>query len=186
MRSGSATRRRRAIPSSGRMIGPGFRPEQHRWRSEFPLPGSGALNRLCVHPAIVDFMERALETRDLRCYQAQVSAKYTGERTTSSRCTPIATTRGCRRAWSRRGGTSSRSSTSAMSTPATRRRTSFRCGDRAAARRRSPLFMPRQDPELYAAEIAARGRARLVARVPARCVSPRRRPHRAAAARVSC
>jgi hypothetical protein len=58
--------------------GPGFRPEQHRWKCEFPFPGSGVLNRLCVHPSIVDFMERALETRDLRCYQAQVSAKYAG------------------------------------------------------------------------------------------------------------
>src|SRR5712691_9945950 len=35
--------------------GPGFRPEQRRWHGEFPFPGSGALNRLCVHPAIIDF-----------------------------------------------------------------------------------------------------------------------------------
>src|SRR5579871_3933900 len=42
--------------------GPGFRPEQHTWRSEFPFPGSGALSRLCVHPAIVDFCGRALGT----------------------------------------------------------------------------------------------------------------------------
>lgn len=58
--------------------GPGFRPEQHRWTHEFALPGTGALNRLCVHPAIVDFAERALETTELRIYQAQVAAKYTG------------------------------------------------------------------------------------------------------------
>jgi hypothetical protein len=58
--------------------GPGFRPEQHRWRGEFPFPGTGALNRLCVHPAIVDFAERALQTSDLRLYQAGISAKYTG------------------------------------------------------------------------------------------------------------
>ncbi len=58
--------------------GPGFRPDQHRWNSEFPYPGSGALNRLSVHPAIVDFAERALQTTDLRLYQAHVSAKYTG------------------------------------------------------------------------------------------------------------
>jgi hypothetical protein len=32
--------------------GPGFRPEQHRWNCDFPFAGSGALNRLCVHPAI--------------------------------------------------------------------------------------------------------------------------------------
>ena len=42
--------------------GPGFRPEQHLWQGEFPFPGSGALNRLCVHPAIVDFAERALQS----------------------------------------------------------------------------------------------------------------------------
>jgi hypothetical protein len=59
--------------------GPGFRPEQHRWRAEFPFPGSGALSRLCVHPAIVDFAERALLTADLRLYQALVSAKFTGD-----------------------------------------------------------------------------------------------------------
>ncbi|HEX4490341.1 MAG TPA: hypothetical protein VH914_03960 [Acidimicrobiia bacterium] len=58
--------------------GPGFRPEQHRWQGQFPLPGSGALNRLYVHPSIVDFAERALGTDDIRLYQASVSAKYTG------------------------------------------------------------------------------------------------------------
>ncbi len=58
--------------------GPGFRPEQHKWLHEFPFPGSGALNRLCVHPAVVDFMERALQSTDLRIYQARVNAKYQG------------------------------------------------------------------------------------------------------------
>jgi hypothetical protein len=58
--------------------GPGFRPEQHRWAAQFPLPGTNALNRLFVHPSIVDFVERALGTDDLRLYQAQVSAKYAG------------------------------------------------------------------------------------------------------------
>src|SRR3984957_6311945 len=33
--------------------GPGFRPEQQRWSATFPFPGS-ALNRLCVHPSIID------------------------------------------------------------------------------------------------------------------------------------
>jgi hypothetical protein len=59
--------------------GPAFRPEQHRFSARFPFYGSGALSRLCVHPAIVDFMERALETVDLRVYQTQVSAKYAGD-----------------------------------------------------------------------------------------------------------
>src|SRR5262249_3677757 len=52
--------------------------EQHIWQARFPFAGSGALNRLCVHPAIVDFMERAVGTTDLRLYQAGVNAKYSG------------------------------------------------------------------------------------------------------------
>lgn len=59
--------------------GPWFRPEQHRWGADFPFMGTGALNRLFVHPSIVDFAERALETRDIRLYQAHVSARYTGD-----------------------------------------------------------------------------------------------------------
>jgi hypothetical protein len=58
--------------------GPGFRTEQHRWITAFPFSGTGALNRLCVHPSIVDFAERALGASDLRLYQAQASAKYAG------------------------------------------------------------------------------------------------------------
>jgi hypothetical protein len=59
--------------------GPGFRPEQHRWRREFPFAGSGLLNRMCTHQSIVDFAARALGTEDIRLYQAGISAKYTGE-----------------------------------------------------------------------------------------------------------
>ncbi len=58
--------------------GPGFRRDQHRWMGAFPFPGSGLLNRLVVHPSIVDFAVRALGSTDVRLYQAQVSAKYTG------------------------------------------------------------------------------------------------------------
>jgi hypothetical protein len=58
--------------------GPGFRDDQHLWQGLFPFPGTGALNRLVVHPGIVDFVERALATTDLRIYQTGVSAKYTG------------------------------------------------------------------------------------------------------------
>jgi len=58
--------------------GPGFRHDQHRWMGAFPFPGSGVLNRLVVHPSIVDFAVRALGSTDVRLYQAQVSAKYTG------------------------------------------------------------------------------------------------------------
>jgi hypothetical protein len=58
--------------------GPGFRPDQQRWASIFPFPGSGALNRICVHSSIVDFAERALDNTDIRLYQARASAKYAG------------------------------------------------------------------------------------------------------------
>jgi hypothetical protein len=58
--------------------GPGFRPEQQRWSATFPFPGTGALNRLCVHLSVVDFAERALESTDIRLYQAGASAKYAG------------------------------------------------------------------------------------------------------------
>lgn len=58
--------------------GPGFRPLQQRWSSTFPFPGTGVLNRLCVHPSVVDFAERALESTDIRLYQAGASAKYAG------------------------------------------------------------------------------------------------------------
>ena len=58
--------------------GPGFRPAQQRWGAAFPFPGSGALNRMCVHPSIVDFAERALDNDDIRLYQAHASAKYAG------------------------------------------------------------------------------------------------------------
>ncbi|MDA8356326.1 MAG: hypothetical protein M0Z95_08550 [Actinomycetota bacterium] len=58
--------------------GPGFRPEQQRWVKTFPFPGAGRLNRLCVHASVVDFAERALGTPDIRLYQAQASAKYSG------------------------------------------------------------------------------------------------------------
>jgi len=58
--------------------GPGFRNDQHRWQASFPFAGGGALNRLVVHPALVDFIERALATTDLRIYQTGISAKYTG------------------------------------------------------------------------------------------------------------
>ncbi len=58
--------------------GPGFRPEQQRWMAAFPFGGTGVLDRLCVHPSIVDFAERALDSTGLRLYQAHASAKYSG------------------------------------------------------------------------------------------------------------
>jgi hypothetical protein len=58
--------------------GPGFRPEQQRWMAAFPFGGTGVLDRLCVHPSIVDFAERAFDSTALRLYQAHASAKYSG------------------------------------------------------------------------------------------------------------
>lgn len=58
--------------------GPGFRKRQHIWVTEFPFPGSGALNRLCLHPSVVDFAERALGTPDIRLYQSHATAAYAG------------------------------------------------------------------------------------------------------------
>lgn len=58
--------------------GPGFRPDQQRWGAIFPFAGCEALNRICVHPSVVDFAERALGNTDIRLYQAQASAKYAG------------------------------------------------------------------------------------------------------------
>src|SRR5271166_6419512 len=58
--------------------GPGFRPEQQLWSDVFPFRGSGALNRLCVHPSLIDFAERALDSHDIRLYQIHLTAKYEG------------------------------------------------------------------------------------------------------------
>jgi Phytanoyl-CoA dioxygenase (PhyH) len=58
--------------------GPGFRADQQRWGAVFPFAGAEALNRMCVHPSIVDFAERALQNTDIRLYQAHASAKYAG------------------------------------------------------------------------------------------------------------
>jgi hypothetical protein len=79
---GETVRRLGKPPEHGGFVwpaeGPGFRHDQHRWQGLFPFPGQGALNRLVVHPSIVDFAERALGTADLRVYQMGISAKYTG------------------------------------------------------------------------------------------------------------
>jgi hypothetical protein len=137
--------------------GPGFRPEQHRWRSEFPLPGSGALNRMCVHPAIVDFMERAMETRDQRCYQAQVSGKFSGETNYEQ---PMHTDRNhswlpprMDPPWWHVESFLYLCDVDVGNAP-THLVPLSAAGDRTPT---VPLFMPRQDPELYAAEIAAPG-----------------------------
>ncbi len=137
--------------------GPGFRPEQHRWRHEFPMPGSGALNRLAVHPALVDFMERALATTDLRCYQAQVGAKYAAETNYEQ---PMHTDRNHSwlptppgPPWWHVEGFLYLSDVHAGNAPTHLVPLSQSRG-RATT---TPLLMPRQDPDLYQAEHAAPG-----------------------------
>jgi hypothetical protein len=58
--------------------GPGFRPDQQFWSDVFPFRGKGALNRICVHPSVVDFAERVLDSDDIRLYQIHATAKYEG------------------------------------------------------------------------------------------------------------
>jgi hypothetical protein len=67
--------------------GPVRRPDQHddevRFRGRqfdgttlFPFPDAPALNRLFVHPSLVEFAKAALETDDVRLYQSRVWSKY--------------------------------------------------------------------------------------------------------------
>jgi len=75
-------RRGRPVPPKEEYVwpeeGPGFRTDQQRWMAAFPFGSSGALDRLCVHRSVVDFAERALDSTDIRLYQAHASAKYSG------------------------------------------------------------------------------------------------------------
>lgn len=54
-----------------------FRPLQFAGLREFPF-ADVALNLLPLHPAILALMEDLLRTRDVRLYQAETFAKYTG------------------------------------------------------------------------------------------------------------
>jgi hypothetical protein len=54
-----------------------FRPLQFAGLKEFPFPDQ-TLNRLALHPAIIALAEALLHTRDVRLYQAETFAKYTG------------------------------------------------------------------------------------------------------------
>ena len=137
--------------------GPGFRHDQHRWMGQFPFPGTGALNRLVVQPSIVDFAARALDSTDLRLYQAQVSAKYTGITNYEQ---PMHTDRN--HSWLPAVGEAPwwhvegflYLSDVAMSTAPTHL-VSVR--DSAGRPTTVPLVMPDRDPELYGAEQAAPG-----------------------------
>jgi hypothetical protein len=137
--------------------GPGFRPEQHRWQGEFPFAGTGALNRLCVHPAVVDFAERALQNRDLRLYQIIASAKYAGETNYEQ---PMHTDRN--HSWLPAHNVAPwwhletflyLSDVHEGNAPTHLVRRS----DAAGRATTVPLVMPNGDPELYAAELPAPG-----------------------------
>ncbi len=137
--------------------GPGFRPEQHRWNGQFPFPGSGALNRLAIHPSIVDFAERALQMTELRLYQVQVSAKYTGAANYEQ---PMHTDRN--HSWLPARGFAPwwhlesflyLSDVGEGCAPTHL----VRVGESAGRATTVPLVMPANDPELYAAERAAAG-----------------------------
>ena len=136
--------------------GPAFRPEQHRFRSEFPFYGSGALSRLCVHPAIVDFMERALATIDLRVYQAQVSAKYAGDANFEQ---PMHTDRNHSFLPPRMEPPWWHAETFLYLTDVDEGTAPTHLVSRQDAAGRSPnsIFMPARDPELYALERPAAG-----------------------------
>jgi hypothetical protein len=56
---------------------PRFRPLQFVGLKEFPFPDQ-TLNLLPLHPAIIAVAEDLLFTRDVRLYQAETFAKYTG------------------------------------------------------------------------------------------------------------
>jgi hypothetical protein len=137
--------------------GPGFRPEQHRWKGEFPMPGSGALNRLAVHPAVVDFAERALATQDIRIYQTQCAAKYTGAANYEQ---PMHTDRN--HSWIPLHGGPPWSHletflylSDVFEGYGPTRMVSAR--DAMGRDPTQPLLMPQQDPEIYASEQAAAG-----------------------------
>jgi len=57
--------------------GPSFRLRQFLGHVLFPY-NSHLLNRLQIHPRVVDFAKRAMGTDDIRLYQARIWGKYTG------------------------------------------------------------------------------------------------------------
>ena len=53
--------------------------EQFRHFENIPFDCSQALNLIAVHPSLIEFARSALKTKEVRLYQAQAWAKYTGE-----------------------------------------------------------------------------------------------------------
>ena len=63
----------------GPPAGKGFRASQFTGMRGFPFGGSGALNDLFVHPRLRAFASTAMQSDDLRIYQAAVWGKWAGE-----------------------------------------------------------------------------------------------------------
>lgn len=57
----------------------GFAGAQFKDNDTIPLPCSPALNLIGLHPALVAFARAALETDDVRLYQCEAWAKFTGD-----------------------------------------------------------------------------------------------------------
>jgi hypothetical protein len=64
--------------AEGESEGQSFRARQFLGHRHMPYPGTGRLNRLTVHPAVVDFAKRCMRSTDLRIYQTRIWGKYTG------------------------------------------------------------------------------------------------------------
>ncbi|HVC69558.1 MAG TPA: hypothetical protein VNC61_04760 [Acidimicrobiales bacterium] len=137
--------------------GPGFRDDQHRWQASFPFAGSGGLNRLVVHPNLIDFIERALATTDLRIYQTGISAKYTGITNYEQ---PMHTDRNhswlpavAEAPWWHVEGFLYLSDVNATGNPTHLASVQDSIGRPTT----TPLIMPDRDPEIYAHELGAVG-----------------------------
>lgn len=157
------TRRRKGVPAERHDEfvwpdeGPGFRPDQHLWNQPFPFGGSGRLNRLSVHPSIVDFAERALDESDIRLYQIHLSAKYEGLTNYEQ---PMHTDRNhswlpalSRAPWWNLEGFLYLSDVTESQNPT--RLVSIR--DARGISATTPILMPEMAPDLYAAERSAAG-----------------------------
>ncbi|MEY2469919.1 MAG: hypothetical protein QOF21_2617 [Actinomycetota bacterium] len=67
---------------SGEFVAPdgkAFREQQFDGMRGFPFGGSGALNDLFVHPRVLEFVRSAMQSDDIRIYQAAVWKKNAGE-----------------------------------------------------------------------------------------------------------
>ncbi len=121
-----------------------------------PTTAVARSSRLCVQPAIVDFMERALENSDLRVYQNQVSAKYAGDANFEQ---PMHTDRNhswlpprMEPPWWHVESFLYLTDVDEGNAPTSL----VRRGD-SVGRNTNHIYMPKNDPELYAAERSAQG-----------------------------